>query len=115
MAENNFTIENLRTQSAEGWHETYETHGREVTVDIDINVPDTASLPIYKMDFALSEMPAAKEVTDLVIDGRVEDNVVWFNTPYFPEPVSGKIEKLPAEAFDSPSDMKKAYAQGIST
>ncbi|MDD3212123.1 MAG: hypothetical protein PHY64_00490 [Eubacteriales bacterium] len=112
QAESFYSIQTLRQQAAEGWHQTYEAYGREIAVDVDIIVPNVSVLPVYTMCFAASDVPQAKETTTLVAQGRVEDNVVWFNTPYFPEPEPGRVDKLPYAVFASPKEMDRAYAPG---
>lgn len=39
------TLANLRTETAGGWHQTYEAHGRTVTVDIPVQVPKADAIP----------------------------------------------------------------------
>ena len=39
------TVQEVRTQAEPGWHQTYQAHGRTVTVDIPIQVPDADAFP----------------------------------------------------------------------
>ncbi|MDD3411765.1 MAG: hypothetical protein PHY12_13255, partial [Eubacteriales bacterium] len=55
------TIADIRRQTESGWHETYEAHGRSITVDIPLVTPDAAAMPILCVGFApkLSDEAAA--------------------------------------------------------
>lgn len=55
------SITELRQQTESGWHETYEAHGRSITVDIPIATPDVTALPILRVGFVpkISEEAAA--------------------------------------------------------
>ena len=46
MAETNvyYSIADLKAQTADGWHQTYEAHGRTITVDVPVQVPDVEEL-----------------------------------------------------------------------
>lgn len=38
------TLADLRAETADGWHQTYEAHGRTITVDIPVQVPETDAI-----------------------------------------------------------------------
>jgi hypothetical protein len=42
------TIAQLRELAAQGWHQTYEAHGRTVAVDIPVQVPDADQYPVLQ-------------------------------------------------------------------
>ena len=55
------SVADVRQQTESGWHETYEAHGRTITVDVPIATPDVTAFPILRVDFVpkLSEEAAA--------------------------------------------------------
>ena len=58
------SITELRQQTEVGWHETYEAHGRTVTVDIPVQVPDVDTCPILTIKRgALPNEDATQEYT----------------------------------------------------
>ena len=74
-AQEYYTIDQLREQAAEGWHEIYEAYGREIVADIDITVPDVEQVPVEKLEFAHREPQITEEETGLKFYIRPEDNV----------------------------------------
>ena len=48
-ATENYSVTDLYEQAANGWHKSYESHGRTIDVDIDIEVPDVDTLPVIKV------------------------------------------------------------------
>ena len=54
LAQEFFTLPEIREQAAQGWHETYtDKYGRETTVDIDIQVFGGETAPVLKVGFPL--------------------------------------------------------------
>ncbi|MDD3411763.1 MAG: hypothetical protein PHY12_13245 [Eubacteriales bacterium] len=43
-------ITDLKAQTADGWHQTYEAHGRTIAVDIPIRVPDVEACPVLTIE-----------------------------------------------------------------
>lgn len=52
FAEEYYAISDVRMQAAKGWHQTYTAFGREIAVNVDLAVPDIASVPIIKCKYA---------------------------------------------------------------
>lgn len=46
------SIADIREETKDGWHQTYEAHGRSITIDVDIQVPDIQSVPILSVGFS---------------------------------------------------------------
>lgn len=42
------TLDELRQQAQNGWHQVYEAHGRTIQVDIPIDVPDAKHFPAFR-------------------------------------------------------------------
>ena len=60
------TLAKLREQAAEGWHETYQSHGREVTTNVDINnMPEADICPILQVE-AIQVNPEAWEAVQSI-------------------------------------------------
>lgn len=51
LAEQYRSIKDLREEVQNGWHQTYEAHGRTILVDVDIDVPETDAFPIVEITF----------------------------------------------------------------
>ena len=64
MAEgdNYCTVADLKVQTAEGWHETYEAHGRVIQVDLSVELPDVQQIPLIQA--TQYTLPFSKTVTD---------------------------------------------------
>ena len=43
-----FTLPEIRQQAQQGWHQTYEAHGRSITVEVAIEVPEAAFFPAFQ-------------------------------------------------------------------
>lgn len=43
-----FTLPEIRQQAQQGWHQTYEAHGRSITVEVAIEVPEAAFFPAFR-------------------------------------------------------------------
>ena len=84
-----YSIDKLRKESAQGWHQTYESHGRVINVDIDIMIPDVDKIPVQKVKrISFSEM-------ELPPEGAA---------PYSTKTVSSSCTIL-AQDFDYPSNV----------
>ena len=79
-AQEYYTIDQLREQAAEGWHNVYEAYGRKIVADIDITIPDVEQVPVKKLEFAHREPQITEEETGLKFYIRPEDNVFSFET-----------------------------------
>ncbi len=44
------SITELQKEAAAGWHETYQAHGRTITVDIPIIVPNVGAFPVLRVE-----------------------------------------------------------------
>ena len=70
----------LREQAAEGWHETYQSHGREAAANVEIGrMPETDACPVYRVESllpgedALAALQQTPGVKAKVYSGRVLD------------------------------------------
>lgn len=43
------SVRELRASTAQGWHQTYEAHGRTIRVDVEVEVPDVDAFPILRV------------------------------------------------------------------
>ena len=111
-AQEYYTIDQLREQAAEGWHNVYEAYGRKIIADIDITIPDVEQVPVEKLEFARRETQVTEKETGLEFYIRPEGNIFGFNTPDFIEPVSGKIEKKNEICIGNPNEWERMYAEG---
>ena len=78
LAQEYFTLSEIREQAAAGWHETYtDKYGRETVVDIDVEVFGEDVAPIVKVK------PSKFEIdTTLLEEGTVlTDKTVYRNNP----------------------------------
>lgn len=83
-AQQHYTITEVRKQAAAGWHKSYQAHGRTITVDIDIRVPDVDTLPVLRAR-PLAPSSLAPETAD---DGSVQEYeignaLIYDNLPGF--------------------------------
>ena len=46
------SVGDIREETKDGWHETYEAHGRTITVDIPVNVPEVDFFPVLRVNKA---------------------------------------------------------------
>ena len=111
-AQEYYTINQLREQAAEGWHEIYEAYGREIVADIDITVPDVEQVPVEKLEFAHREPQITEEETGLKFYIRPEDNVFSFETLDYVDTTTGKIDKGNGMCIGNPHEWNRAYAEG---
>ena len=44
------TLSQLRESCQSGWHETVQAFGREITIDLDVAVPDVECFPVMEAD-----------------------------------------------------------------
>lgn len=49
-AEEKITLSELRESCQQGWHETYDSHGRTIDIDLEILTPDTDCFPVVYAD-----------------------------------------------------------------
>ena len=65
------TIADIHEETKDGWHETYEAHGRTITVDVDIEVPDVLAVPIIRIGYP--SFPESLETSDPDVMVFLED------------------------------------------
>ena len=86
------TLSQLRESCQSGWHETVQAFGREITIDLDVAVPDEKCFPVMEAD----PIPLA--------DGRsAEASVISGDTEQW---ISTGILRI-----DSPNRLVKSAAQ----
>ena len=112
LAEEFYTIGEVRQQAAAGWHETYEAYGRTIVADVEPEIPNATQIPIEKLEFARMTPRVTEEETGLQFVIRPEENVFGFYTRDFIEQVPNKIEKTTGLFLGYPSEWERAYAEG---
>ena len=65
LAEEFYTIGEVRQQAAAGWHETYEAYGRTIVADVEPEIPNATQIPIEKLEFARMTPRVTEEETGL--------------------------------------------------
>ena len=65
LAEEFYTINEVRQQAAAGWHETYEAYGRTIVADVEPEIPNATQIPIEKLEFARMTPRVTEEETGL--------------------------------------------------
>ena len=99
LAEAVWHITDVRMQAEEGWHEKYESYGREITVDLPVNVPDVPLAPILRVIFpqTASEpafMAKAKSGAKMYtgFESRLNDHVTWlsYQLPFVLDEANGE-------------------------
>ena len=45
------SIADLRIETKDDWHQTYEAHGRTITVDVPIGIPDVTQVPVIEIAY----------------------------------------------------------------
>ena len=110
LAEEFYTIGEVRQQAAAGWHETYEAYGRTIVADVEPEIPNATQIPIEKLEFARMTPRVTEEETGLQFVIRPEENVFGFYTRDFIEQVPNKIEKTTGLFLGYPSEWERAYA-----
>jgi len=59
------SLTTLREQAAEGWHETYESHGREVIADVNtVTMPEADACPVLQVEAIAFDADALAAVED---------------------------------------------------
>lgn len=112
LAEEYYSIQEVRRQAAAGWHETYEAYGRTIVADVEALVPDVAQIPIEKLTFARMTPCVTEAETGLQFVIRPVENVFGFATRDFIEEVPNKIKKDAGLYVGYPSEWERAYAEG---
>jgi hypothetical protein len=70
-----YNVQDIQGQAVTGWHQTYQTHGRTVVVDIPIQVPDVAAFPALRAE----PMPALNGIPITDFRGYSQENSKFFN------------------------------------
>ena len=95
-AQEYYTIDQLREQAAEGWHNVYEAYGRKIVADIDITIPDVEQVPVEKLELARRESQIDEKEVGLNFVIRPEENVFGFYT----------------SDIGNPNEWERMYAEG---
>lgn len=74
------TIVDLKVQPANGWHQTYEAHGRMIEVNIPVQVPATDSFPVLLAEPmpAVSDLEVTKNNYAETEDGEYANQAGYF-------------------------------------
>ncbi|MEG1570415.1 MAG: hypothetical protein RR431_04410 [Clostridia bacterium] len=105
-----YSIGEVREQAAEGWHENYTAHGREILVDMDVFTPDVDFMPIQKVKLARMGPAFTESETGWDILVREDTNYLRYRTKDYPELIPGKLDRLPDAVYVNPKEKDKAYA-----
>ena len=79
------TISDIREETKDGWHETYEAHGRTITVDSEIHVPTVDKTPVVRAGtYSFADFVPPEDVLDFSwADGRDSGFVLsYWQLPY---------------------------------
>lgn len=49
IADAHISVQQAKDPALAGWHQTYDAHGRTITIDADILIPDVDAIPILKI------------------------------------------------------------------
>lgn len=49
LAKSSYSVDEIRQQVADGWHQTYTAHSREIAVDVSIEIPDVSVIPVLSV------------------------------------------------------------------
>jgi len=112
LAQEYYTLPEVREQAAKGWHETYEAYGREITVDVEARVPDVEKVPVERLEFARMEPLVTEEESGLEIVARPEENVFGYHTRTTNEELSDELLQKNEGFIGYPDEWERAYALG---
>lgn len=71
-AEEKITLSELRESCQQGWHETYDSHGRTIDIDLEILIPDADCFPVVYADpLPKTGEPGGTEVS--TVNNHVEE------------------------------------------
>ncbi len=73
--EKRYTVQDILKQAANGWHQTYQAHGRTVAADIPIQVPDVGVFPALIAE----PMPALGSIPITDFRGYRLEREMFFN------------------------------------
>ena len=86
------TLSQLRESCQSGWHETVQAFGREITIDLDVAVPDVECFPV--MDADPIPLAEGRSSEASVITGDVEQ---WMSTGFLRIDVPNRLVKSAAQ------------------
>ena len=75
LAAQHITITELREQAAQGWHQTYEAHGRTISVDVQPHVPEVTAFPVLACVVA-HQQPQPDPLGIYTIDDRQQEGIL---------------------------------------
>lgn len=81
LAEAINTVSDIAQQAAFGWHQTYQAHGRTITVNIDIQVPNVETMPVL---LARPHMPSPQipqNEGNALYDYEIDNSLIYENKP----------------------------------
>jgi hypothetical protein len=103
------SIIDIREEVKDGWHQTYEAHGRTIVVDVEIDVPKVDAVPILRVGFPPQLEPhndsggyVASDLTGIVY--AVESSTNAYEGPGDPY----EITEPDARADNSPLTLEEA-------
>ncbi|MDD3411762.1 MAG: hypothetical protein PHY12_13240 [Eubacteriales bacterium] len=101
------SIAGLKAQTADGWHRTYEAHGRTIAVDIPVQVPDAEAFPALTAEAmpAASGLKATKAGYAVFEDGEYSNQDGYF---LYQSPAAKAY--MAAAKQSKPAGMPKGYA-----
>ncbi len=107
LATQNVTLADIREEAKDGWHQTYEAHGRTITVDLDILVPLADTVPVLKLELAPQPDDAALAAYDTVELYPLGSSVISVvkgdpGNGNIYKKVSGNITDGPTQWMDAP-------------
>ena len=68
FAQDYYTINELREQAADGWHQTYTSYGRDINVEVVSRLPSVHEMPVLQVEPAFQQPTVTQEETGWVIN-----------------------------------------------
>ena len=117
LAQDYYTLPEIREQAKDGWHETYtDKYGRETVVDIDVEVYGGENAPVLKTKPAWYAVQPEK--LDAGAEWRSEHGqiVIWHQNPAdFVIQGMEKLESIGEEAFSATALTSFTVSQACSS
>lgn len=93
----------LKGETAAGWHETYEAHGRTISVDVSVRLPEGNALPIVEVafDHRTPILTAEESGWDEVETREDVTLLLSHNDPVMPKKLEGKAVNRSPKAVEN--------------
>ena len=108
-AQEYYSLQELKQQVQNGWHKVYQACEREISVDVDVVMPDVEFIPIDKVEWARTQPALSEKEIGAEIVNRPDENIFALNSHAhneIPDSVAWKYEAQ----YSFPSDKEHVYA-----